>query len=157
MCWPSPESLLELGGCRWGLTWDIDQSLIHVQEGSLSLFASFTQCIDLEGTKQGFRMSGAKTTIPLAGWGHRKHKADSPFGCLKASKGAPHYPLSSGWHEDAAGLMLEIHEVAANPKFLGVAHRGGEGVGAPWPVACFRLWADPLGEIQLQGAGEPGL
>lgn len=32
-----------------GLTWNINQSLVDIQEGCLSFFASFTQCINLKG------------------------------------------------------------------------------------------------------------
>lgn len=34
-----------------GLTWDINYFLVHVQEGGLCFFTSFTQRIDLQGGK----------------------------------------------------------------------------------------------------------
>lgn len=47
---PALTSCSGLPGPR--LTWNVDQSFVDIQEGCLSLFASFTQCINLKG-KEG--------------------------------------------------------------------------------------------------------
>lgn len=72
----SPDTMPASGLSGHGLTWNINQSFVDIQEGCLSLFASFTQCINLKGNGRKKRKTKSSEFVKRS---FKNHYASSDF------------------------------------------------------------------------------